>query len=72
MVELELPTEDDFEEIRKLLRNHFHYTSSRAALDVLENWELQKDEFIKVMPVDYKRVMEDKKKQVPELVTVNK
>ncbi len=72
MVELEVPAEDDFEEIRKLLRNHFFYTSSRAALDMLENWELQKDEFIKVMPVDYKRVMEEKKKQVPELVTVNK
>ncbi|HNR08249.1 MAG TPA: glutamate synthase large subunit [Saprospiraceae bacterium] len=72
MVELEPPAEEDFEEIRKLLRNHFHYTSSRIALDLLENWELKKDEFIKVMPVDYKRVLLEKKKQIAEFVTVDK
>jgi len=72
MVELEFPDQQDLEEIRTLLRNHFRYTSSRGALEILENWELQKDEFIKVMPVDYKRALQEKKNVEPKLVTINK
>ena len=72
MIELEFPDPQDLEEIRNLLRNHFRYTSSRSALEILENWEIQKDEFIKIMPVDYKRVMQEKKKLELELVTINK
>ncbi|MDZ4708694.1 MAG: glutamate synthase large subunit [Saprospiraceae bacterium] len=72
MVELEFPDIRDLEEIRSMLRNHFRYTSSRSALEILENWEIQKDDFIKIMPVDYKRVLQEKKNLEPEFVTINK
>lgn len=69
MVEIENPSEEDFEEIRILLRNHFHYTSSRTALDVLENWDILKHDFVKIMPTDYKRVLLEKKKMDQNLIT---
>ncbi len=72
MVELEMPSAADFEEIRALLRNHFTFTSSRTALEILENWDILKDDFVKVMPTDYKKVMEQKQKAEIELVTISK
>ncbi len=61
LVDIESPSGDDFEEIRDLLRNHFRYTSSRTALEILENWDILKDDFIKVIPQDYKKVLETKR-----------
>ena len=58
LVDIESPSGEDFEEIRDLLRNHFRYTSSRTALEILENWDILKDDFIKVIPQDYKKVLE--------------
>ena len=61
MVECESPSDTDFDEIRLMLRNHFKYTSSRNALEILENWDILKHDFIKVIPSDYKKVLEHKK-----------
>ncbi len=61
LVDIESPSGEDFEEIRDLLRNHFRYTSSRIALEILENWDILKDDFIKVIPQDYKKVLESKR-----------
>ncbi len=57
MVELEQPTQDDLEQVRSLLRNHFRFTSSDAALKLLTEWDHHHQEFVKVMPVDYKAVL---------------
>ncbi len=70
MVELETPSHEDYEEIRNLLRNHFRYTSSRNALEILENWEILKQDFIKVMPTDYKKVMAEKKQKINLQVSI--
>ncbi len=72
MVALEAPDASDFELIRTLLRNHFRFTSSRTALEILENWDILKDDFIKIMPKDYKLVLEQKKKIAAELITSDK
>jgi glutamate synthase (NADPH/NADH) large chain len=60
MIELEELSEGDFERVRIMVRNHFSYTSSKVALDLLNNWEQRKRELVKVMPVDYKAVLEAK------------
>ncbi len=60
MVDLDPLQEADFEEIRTLVRNHFRYTSSKLALYLLNNWEEVKDAFVKVMPKDYKAVLQKK------------
>jgi glutamate synthase (NADPH) large chain len=61
MADIEPPSYEDFDTIRKMVRNHFTYTGSKKALDVLNNWETMKYQFKKVMPRDYKVVMEKRK-----------
>ncbi|MFK7773214.1 MAG: glutamate synthase large subunit [Saprospiraceae bacterium] len=64
LVDLDPLEEEDFENVRVLLREHFLYTSSKKALKILNDWEQQKHTFIKVIPRDYKRILEQKKEEV--------
>ncbi|MBW4421441.1 MAG: glutamate synthase large subunit [Myxacorys californica WJT36-NPBG1] len=59
MVGLE-PLEDaeDIDTLRQLIQNHAKYTGSQKAKDVLANWDALLPKFVKVMPRDYKRVLE--------------
>jgi glutamate synthase (ferredoxin) len=59
MVDLEKlvnPTEID--EIEAMIRRHYEYTDSPVAKQMLEHWGATVPKFTKVMPRDYKRVME--------------
>ena len=58
MVELEAPDPDDAEWLRELLRRHEHLTGSTVARDLLARWHTEVRRFKKVMPRDYKRVLE--------------
>ena len=58
MVELESPQKDDVEIIRELLENHINYTKSPRATEILKNWQNFTENFIKVMPTDYKNALE--------------
>jgi glutamate synthase (NADPH/NADH) large chain len=40
-----------------LIRNHFRYTSSKLAAEVLTDWKGHANHFTKVMPKDYKAVL---------------
>ncbi len=57
MVELEDPSSEDLEDARRLIRNHFRYTSSALALRILTDWSTESRYFVKVMPIDYKAVL---------------
>jgi glutamate synthase domain-containing protein 3 len=58
MIDLELITENaDEEEIRRLLEAHVSYTNSKKAREILENWDVCLAHFIKVFPMEYKRVL---------------
>ena len=43
--------------LKRLVENHFHYTGSFRARELVSNWESARGKFIKVMPVDYKRAL---------------
>jgi glutamate synthase domain-containing protein 3 len=59
MVNLEsVWTEEDKHELRTLIQRHFEYTGSARARMVLETWETAYPLFVKVMPIEYKRVLE--------------
>jgi glutamate synthase domain-containing protein 2/formylmethanofuran dehydrogenase subunit C len=59
LVELETADkEDDIITLRYLLENHVKYTGSTVAQAILANWEKERKYFVKVMPKDYRRVME--------------
>ncbi|MFH1406738.1 MAG: glutamate synthase large subunit [Candidatus Omnitrophota bacterium] len=58
MVALEEPSADDELIIRELLAKHYLYTSSPKAKKLLVNFRQELNNFVKVMPVEYKRVLE--------------
>jgi glutamate synthase (NADPH/NADH) large chain len=59
MVELEKPDKpDDIATLRRLLENHYNYTGSTKAKAILDDWDNELRWFVKVMPTDYRRVLE--------------
>jgi glutamate synthase (NADPH/NADH) large chain len=61
MVDLEDCTEEDFNTLMDMIGKHQSYTASPKATVILQNWDSCKNHFVKVMPVDYKRVLEERK-----------
>jgi len=59
MVDLE-PVEslDDVELLQRLIRQHVEYTGSELGARVLLDWDALLPKFIKIMPRDYKRVLQ--------------
>ena len=60
MVELEEPDSDDILTIQELLKNHFKYTKSKPAKDILDDFDEVVKNFVKIMPLEYKRILEEK------------
>ena len=58
MVFLETMDAEDLEEIRKMVIKHSEYTRSQRAWNILSSWKDYAGRFVKVMPKDYKRVMD--------------
>jgi len=63
MVELEGLSVDDVRDIYELLRNHYQYTQSQLAEKILDNFAREIKKFIKVMPKEYKRILEMKERE---------
>ena len=47
--------------LRRLIEKHAHYTGSGIAREILDNWSAFLPKFVKVMPVDYRRALEEMK-----------
>ncbi len=50
-------TRHDDERLRQLIATHQHYTGSSRAREILENWDVHRPQFVKVMPVEYHRAL---------------
>ena len=61
MVVLEKIDELDKETIKNLLANHHKYTQSPKAKEILDNFHKYANIFVKVMPLEYKRILEERK-----------
>lgn len=61
MVALEKTEADDELTISDLLYNHHKYTGSPIADKILKNFREEVKRFVKVMPLEYKRILEQKK-----------
>ncbi len=50
-----------FDEIRlkQLIENHKRYTNSAVAINILDNWDQYLPKFVKVMPVEYRRALQE-------------
>ncbi|MGE5583725.1 MAG: glutamate synthase large subunit [Bacillota bacterium] len=63
MVDLELlEDEDEIQEVKEMIRQHLRYTGSKKAKQVLENWQQYLPKLLRVIPHDYKRVLQAIKK----------
>jgi glutamate synthase (NADPH/NADH) large chain len=62
MVELSL-VEDNVsrKELLELVRQHYLHTGSALAGRLLDNWQRCIEDFIQVIPIEYKRVLEEEK-----------
>jgi glutamate synthase (NADPH/NADH) large chain len=58
MIDLELVrTPEDEAELKGMIEKHLEYTGSPKAREILEDWETALGHFIKVFPMEYKRVL---------------
>jgi glutamate synthase (NADPH/NADH) large chain len=51
---------DDEWRLRRLIERHMHYTNSRRAKQILDDWDRYVGKFVKVMPHDFRRVLEER------------
>jgi glutamate synthase (NADPH/NADH) large chain len=62
MVELSLIEDShDNKQVKTLIENHYKYTGSTLAKNILDNWRDYVDKFIKVVPIEYKKVIQEQK-----------
>ena len=58
MVDLNLVVDvKDIEELKHMIEKHFKYTCSRKAKYILDNWATCLPLFVKVFPMEYRRVL---------------
>ncbi len=58
--------------LRRLVEKHLQYTNSSVAGNILDNWNAMLPKFVKVMPVDYRRALEEMKQaQADELAAAS-
>jgi glutamate synthase (NADPH/NADH) large chain len=70
-VELEkVDTAEAIDELFEMVELHHKYTDSAVAYRILRNWPAAADEFVKVMPVDYKRVLAERASHDEEVESV--
>ncbi|WP_240925091.1 glutamate synthase large subunit [Maribellus sediminis] len=62
LVELS-PVEDkaDIKELQEMISKHLTYTQSAVASKILTNWEAYLPKFVKVIPFEYKKVLQEQK-----------
>ena len=69
MIEFENPSNQDLDLVKKLIENHFTYTSSKIAERFLNNWEKESKNIIKIMPTEYKLALEKMaKEKITEII----
>ena len=54
-----MEVQEYIDELNRLIKNHLTYTGSRVAEKILDNWKTELKNFRKVMPSDYKRVLQE-------------
>lgn len=60
MVEINLVEDSSYrKELHELIRQHYLYTGSKLARTMLDDWNRYVEEFIQVVPIEYKRVLQE-------------
>jgi glutamate synthase (NADPH/NADH) large chain len=60
LVELGSITDKNDElELQEMINNHLNYTGSELAKEILVNWEVYLPRFVKVIPLEYKKILQE-------------
>ena len=60
MVEINLVEDSNYrKELHELIRQHYLYTGSKLARTMLDDWQRYVEDFIQVVPIEYKRVLQE-------------
>lgn len=60
MVEINLVEDSSYrKELHELIRQHYLYTGSKLARTMLDDWNRYVGDFIQVVPIEYKRVLQE-------------
>ncbi|WP_278372369.1 glutamate synthase large subunit [Segatella bryantii] len=60
MVEINLVEEASYrKELHELIRQHYLYTGSKLARTMLDDWNHYVEDFIQIVPIEYKRVLQE-------------
>jgi len=49
--------------LRQLITKHLQFTGSDRARDILEHWDDYRPKFVKVMPVEYRRALQEMERE---------
>ena len=60
-------TAEDIEKLKSLIKEHYQYTDSTVAKNILDEWDISLSKFVKVFPKDYRRVLEELKQKNKEV-----
>jgi glutamate synthase (NADPH/NADH) large chain len=60
MVDLDPVADEDVEELKNMIQRHYAYTGSTVAKFVLDDFDNQRKNFVKVFPKDFKKVLSEK------------
>ena len=53
------PLSHDAARLKRLIERHLHYTNSARARAILARWDHYVTQFVKIVPVDYRRALKD-------------
>jgi glutamate synthase (ferredoxin) len=69
-IEFETVEGEDADDLKNLIQRHVLYTNSTRGTELLKDWESSLDNFVKVMPTEYKKALkrlETEEQMVEEL-----
>jgi glutamate synthase (NADPH/NADH) large chain len=52
--------------LQQLIKNHLRYTNSNRAREIIDNWSDYLPRFVKVMPVEYRRALQESSAQLQQ------
>jgi len=63
LVELESMDDAEQDQVKQYIQEHVQYTNSAIGQNIIQNWDTTSQQFVKVMPQDYKRVLLERAEQ---------
>jgi glutamate synthase (NADPH/NADH) large chain len=51
-------TQGDAQRLKRLIQRHVQFTDSPRGKEILADWDLYKSRFVKVMPIEYRRALQ--------------